>query len=194
MERKELNSRQEQKKKKLKGYFQKGVLGVIAVLVMIKINKILFFLIVFYILGFLGKYIRGAFGLKMFVLDPNLFFYIIIVKFFGIKWLFVFLFLTVIVNDMVTGIFSLGSFLNYVLYHIAPIFAIAIFGNSSMRLYGNIASLIYSSLYFVFRTSFFFPSPLADDPFQVTVKAITSMIFTFLYIVFFGPIFQILLG
>ena len=43
MERKELNSRQEQKKKKLKGYFQKGVLGVIAVLVMIKITKFSFF-------------------------------------------------------------------------------------------------------------------------------------------------------
>jgi hypothetical protein len=167
---------------------------VILVLILLRWNPTLVFLIFFGIFGFLGKYIRGMFGLSMVVLDPNLFFFILIMKFLGVKWLIIFLFITLLSFDIITGIFSPGSLLNYVLYHICVIIPVVLFGNSSMMVYGNIASLFYSVMYIIFRTSFFFPSPLADDPVQVFSKSITSFLFTFLYITFFGPLFSILMA
>ena len=156
---------------------------------MIKINPLLFFFVLFSVLGFLGKWIRGQFGLNMVVLDPNLFFIILVAKFFGFKWLLLYLFFNVIVADVLTNLMSAGSFLNYVLYHIAPLIGIFIFGNMGMMVYGNIASIIYSVGYVFGRTVI-----LPDDPFKVYSKAITSFIFTFLYISFFGPLFELLLN
>jgi len=191
MQRKE----KETKKKKLPiKTLRKIFVLVIIVLILLRWNQTLFFLIFFGIFGFIGKYVRGMFGLSMVVLDPNLFFYILIMKFLGAKWVFIFLFITLLSFDIITGIFSPGSLLNYVLYHVCVIPVVLLFGNSSMMVYGNIASLIYSVLYIIFRTSFFFPSPLADDPVQVFSKALTSFLFTFLYITFFGPLFSILMA
>jgi len=165
-------------------------IGIVIILVLIKLNKTVFFLVFWGILAFLGKYIRGNMGLSMIVLDPNLFSMILIVKFLGIKELVIYLFFTILVADLATNIFSAGSFLNYVLYHFCPIFAIAVFGGTNnMMLYGNIASLMYSVLYVLGRTFL-----LPDDPIKVWVKAITSFTFTFLYITFFGPLFSLLMG
>jgi hypothetical protein len=166
------------------------VIGIvlIIILVLIKLNRTLFFLALFSVLAFAGKIIRGQFGLSMVVLDPLLFSTILISQFMGIKELVVFLFLNVFVADIVSGIFSPGSFLNYVLYHAAPLSGVLIFGGMSMMVYGNIASLVYSVSYAFFRSTL-----LPDDPVKVVAKSITSFIFTFLYITFFGPLFQVVM-
>jgi hypothetical protein len=182
----------EKKKKPQVSLFQrlrKWIFLVIVVLVLIRLNKDFFFLGLFTFLAFAGKIVRSQFGLRMVVLDPLLFCSILIVKFMGIPALLIYLFINVFVADLVSGIFSPGSFLNYVLYHVAPIGGVLILGNLGMMVYGNVASLIYSGAYAFFRTTV-----LPDDPVAVTAKAITSFVFTFLYITFFGPIFQILMA
>jgi hypothetical protein len=171
--------------KKLRNY----AIVLIITLILIKINKTAFFFIFFSVVGFIGNWIRGQFGLKMVVLDPNLFFMILLVEYFGIPMLALFLFVNIFAADLITGIFSAGSFLNYVLYHVCPIVGFLIFGSLGIGIWGNIASLIYSVMYFIFRTKV-----LPDDPIQVISKSITSFVFTFLYIGFFGPLFNLILG
>ena len=181
--------KKKKKTKKLINKIRTIVIVIIIVLILIKINKVVFFFVFFSIFGFLGKWIRGQFGLKMVVLDPNLFFMILMLQFFGIKMLALFLFVNIFSVDLITGIFSAGSFLNYVLYHVCPITAFLLLGGGSMNVWGNVASLLYSVLYVFFRTKV-----LPDDPFQVFSKAITSFIFTFLYIAFLGPLFTLIIG
>ncbi len=183
------------KRKELLNKIKKWGFIILMMIFLIKINKVFFFLGIFTALTFAGKMVRGQLGLSMVVLDPLLFFAVLIVKFMGIKILVVFLFFVVFFADIVSGIFSPGSFLNYVLYHLCPILGVIVFGSftDNMLIYGNIASLIYSVLYVLGRT-FIIP----DDPIQVYAKAITSFVFTFLYITFLGPIlgpiFQILMS
>ncbi|MBN1502383.1 hypothetical protein JW930_02465 [Candidatus Woesearchaeota archaeon] len=156
--------------------------------VFIIINKIFFFMGLFIIATFAGKMIRGQMGLKMVVLDPLLFSAIIITRYFGIKYLFLFLFITVFFADFVSGIFSPGSFANYLLYHLCPILSHLIFSKFSLMFYGNMASIFYSVGYFIVRTTI-----LPDDPFQVISKSMTSVMFTFMYLLFLGPILNIIL-
>lgn len=179
----------EDKKKNYIKKIRNLVILLILVLLMIKINKTVFFFIFFSIFGFLGKWVRSQFGLKMIILDPNLFFMILMLEYFGIKMLVLFLFLNIFAVDLATAIFSIGSFLNYVLYHFCPITAFLLFGSLGINVWGNIASVMYSVLYAFFRRTV-----IPDDPFQVFSKAITNVIFTFLYLTFFGPIFRLILG
>ena len=181
--------RKKEQQKKLINKIRNIVIAIILVLILIKINKVVFFFVFFSIFGFLGKWIRGQFGLKMVVLDPNLFFMILMLQFFGIKMLALFLFINIFSVDLITGIFSAGSFLNYVLYHVCPIAAFLLLSGTKMNVWGNVASFLYSISYVFFRTKV-----LPDDPFQVFSKAITSFIFTFLYLAFFGPLFTLIMG
>jgi hypothetical protein len=183
-----LEKKKEPKKNNIVNNIRKYLILGVLTLFLIKLNKVLFFLVFFSVFGFMGKWIRGQFGLKMVVLDPNLFFMLLIVNFFGIKMLVIYLFFNVLVADLVSGIFTIGSFLNYVLYHVCPIGGYLLFGSFGLTVFGNIASLGYSVLYAFFRTKV-----LPDDPFQVMSKSITSFIFTFLYIAFFGPLFYLIL-
>ncbi len=178
-----------EKRKELFNNIKKWGFIILIVIILIRINKDFFFLGLFTLLAFAGKIVRGQFGLKMVVLDPLMFCCILIVKFLGIKELLIYLFINIFVADMVSGIFSPGSFINYVLYHVCPIVGVLLFGNFNMLIYGSVTALLYSVLYGIARTII-----LPDDPVQVVSKSITSFVFTFLYITFFGPLFQLLMS
>lgn len=161
----------------------------VIILLLIKLNKPVFFIVLFTILAFIGKQIRGQFGLKMVVLDPLIFCAVLLAKFIGFKEAILYIAINTLIVDFITNIASIGTFLNFTLYTLSVSGAVFIFGSLSMGIYGNIASLAYSILYYFFRRYV-----LPDDPVAVTAKSITSFIFTFLYISFFGPLFSIIMG
>jgi len=184
----------EQRKRELKRNIQKIIVILVITLILMKISKKFFFIALFTVFAYIGKEIRGRSGLKMIVLDPLLFCAILVAKFFGIKDVIIFVAINTLIIDFLTFIGSPGTFLNFFLFWISPVVAVVLFGNYSMLFYGTFAGILYAVLYFIFRTSFFLPgNPLADDPFQVISKSITSVIFTFLYITFFGPLFSLLM-
>ena len=96
--------------------------------------------------------------------------------------------LNTLVVDFITNIASEGTFFNFGFYSIACFVGVTLFGNLHMMVYGNIASLIYSVEYVLFR---FFIIP--QDPFGSVAKSVTSFMFTFFYLTFFGPILKILM-
>lgn len=170
--------------------YKKYIFILIAGLILIKLNKTLFFLSLFTILAFIGKFIRGQFGLKMVVLDPLIFCAILLGKFIGLKEAIVYIALNTIIVDFITNIASIGTFLNFFLYTVSTLISIIFFGaTNNMLIYGNIGSLLYSILYYFFRTLV-----LPDDPIAVISKSITSFVFTFLYLSFLGPLFAILMS
>ncbi|MEM3374550.1 MAG: hypothetical protein QXE31_05000 [Candidatus Woesearchaeota archaeon] len=167
---------------------KKFIIPVIVILVLIKLNKTLFFIVFFTLLAFAGKFIRGQFGLKMIVLDPLLFCAIMLAKFIGLKEAIFYVLLNTVIVDFITNLASVGTFLNFFLYTLSAI-SVAFFGNFDMMIYGNIGSLIYSVLYYFFRTFV-----LPDEPFSVIMKSITSFVFTFLYLSFIGPLFALIMA
>jgi len=164
------------------------ILGLIAVLVMLKISKALFFFVVFSILAYILKMIRGKMGLKPVVLDTLHFSTIMIAKYIGIPQAILFVAVNTIILDFITFLASDGTFANFFFYTISSIIAVVVFGNASPLVFGSIAALLYSIAYFLYRTVVI-PNP----PFQVISKCITSFIFTFLYISFFGPLIKLLM-
>jgi len=104
-----------------------------------------------------------------------------------VLWLTIFLFLTVFLADVMAGHFTIGSFLNYFLFHLYPIVGIVLLGNLPMIVYGNFISILYTILYVFIRINF-----LGGDP-TTYVKGVTNIIFVHLYIVFFGPIFELVM-
>ena len=161
----------------------------IIILAMIKVNKPLFFIVLFSIFAFIGKQIRGQFGLKMVVLDPLIFCAVLLARFIGLKEAIIFIAFNTLIVDFITNIASIGTFLNFTLYSISVSTGVLVFGALDMAIYGNFASILYSILYYFFRRYV-----LPDDPIAVTSKSITSFIFTFLYITFFGPLFKLLMS
>ncbi|MEM4397966.1 MAG: hypothetical protein QW757_05080 [Candidatus Woesearchaeota archaeon] len=176
------------KKKTLIKNIKKFIIPVIAVIFLIRLNKSLFFIILFTVFAFIGKHIRGQFGLKMIVLDPLLFCAILLAKFIGLKEAIFYALLNTVIIDFITNLASIGTFLNFFLYSLSTL-SVVFFGNLDMLIYGNIGSLIYSVSYAFFRTTV-----LPDEPFSVMMKSITSFIFTFLYLSFLGPLFSILMA
>ncbi len=164
------------------------LIALIFILVGLLINKKLFIMSMFVLLTFVGKIVRGQFGNSMIMFDPLVFFSILLMKFWGFSSLFLFLFLTVFLADAIAGNFTAGSFLNYFLFHICPLIGITLFGNLSMMVYGNFSAILYSAVYVPIRVKF-----LGGDPVQTMVKAVTNIVFVYLYIAFLGPIFEILM-
>lgn len=177
------------KKQKLINNIKKILVILILVLILIKVNKAIFFVGLFSVFAFLGKQIRGLYGLKLIVLDPLLFCAILLGQFIGLKWMVIFIALNTLIVDFATNIASEGTFANFFLYSGSVALGVSVFGGlNNMMIYGNIASLCYSLTYLFFRTSVIPKSPMETIP-----KIVTSFIFTFLYMTFFGPIFKILM-
>ena len=164
------------------------VITLIAVLIMLKINKTIFFLVVFSVLAYFLKFVRGKFGLKPVILDTLHFSTIMIAKYIGIPQAILFVAFNTIIIDFLTFLASDGTFANFFFYCISSILGVVIFGNASPVVFGSVAALIYSILYFLYRTVVI-PNP----PFEVISKCITSFIFTFLYLSFFGPLIKLLM-
>ncbi len=165
-----------------------SIIAIIAILLLIKISKTIFFIVVFSILAYVLKLVRGKFGLKPVVLDTLHFSTIMISKYIGIPQAVLFVAINTIVIDFLTFIASDGTFANFFFYVFSSIFGVLVFDNTSSVVFGSVAALIYSILYFLYRT-FVIPNP----PFQVISKCTTSFIFTFLYLSFFGPLVKLLM-
>ncbi len=164
------------------------VLVLIAVLVMLKINKTLFFMVIFSVLAYLGKYIRGMFGLKLIVLDPLHFSAIMMANYIGIKEAVFFVALNTLIVDFATSIASDGTFANFFLYSGSAIISVILLGGTSPVIFCTAASAIYAIGYFIYRT--FVPT---QPHFEIISKCITNVIFTFLYSSFFGRLVQLLM-
>jgi len=183
------NQNNKTKNKKLLNNIKKILVVLIVVLVMIKLNKAIFFVGLFSIFAFLGKQIRGMYGLKLVVLDPLLFCAIMIGQFLGLKWVVIYIGLNTLIVDFVTNIASEGTFANFFLYSGSVALGVGLLGSlNNMMIYGNIASLSYSLTYYLFRTYVIPKSPMETIP-----KIVTSFVFTFLYMTFFGPLFKLLM-
>jgi hypothetical protein len=170
--------------KKIRNYL---ILGII-VLVGYLINKRVFLMAIFIVVTTLGKVIRQQIGNSMLMFDPLVFFSILIMKYWGFTYLLMFLFITVFVADAIAGHLTPGSFINYGLFHICPVIAYLIFGKTSLLVYGMITCVLYSVSYTFCRTVL-----LPDDPVAVYSKAITNVVFVFLYLSFFGPLFALVM-
>jgi hypothetical protein len=160
----------------------------IVLLVGYSFNKKLFLMAIFIVVTTIGKVVRQQVGNSMIMFDPLVFFSILIMKFWGFTYLLIFLFITVFIADAIAGHLTIGTFLNYALFHICPLFAFLILGKLPLIVYGTVTAIIYSIAYAFLRTQV-----LPDDPIAVYSKAITNVIFVFLYITFLGPIFQLIM-
>ncbi len=177
------------KKNKAAEFLKKWGLPILGILLLIKINKTYFFLILFSILTYIGKYIRGMFGLKLVVLDPLHFCAIMVAKHIGLKEAIILVAINTIIVDFATQIASDGTFANFFLFGGSAIFSVAILGSTNVVLYSCFAALLYSIGYYIYRA--FVPT---QPSFEVVSKCITSFVFTFLYSSFFGPLFGLLMG
>jgi hypothetical protein len=170
--------------KKIRNYL---ILGLV-VLVGYLINKKVFLMAIFIVVTTVGKILRQQIGNSMLMFDPLVFFSILIMKYWGFSYLLLFLFVTVFFADAIAGHLTPGSFINYGLFHVCPIIAYVIFGKLSLLVYGMITCVFYSVSYVFFRTVV-----LPDDPIAVYSKAITNVVFVFLYLSFFGPLFALIM-
>ncbi|MEK6916771.1 MAG: hypothetical protein AABW92_03425 [Nanoarchaeota archaeon] len=171
-------------KNKLRNYMIIGLIVLIGYL----INKKFFLMFIFIALTTVGKIVRQKFANSMFMFDPLVFFSILIMKYWGFSYLFFYLFVTVFLADAIAGHLTEGSFLNYFLFHFCPFIAYVFFGKFSLAVFGNVTAILYSVIYFFLRVNF-----MGGDPFSTGVKAITNIIFVFLYISFLGPIFNVII-
>jgi len=128
------------------------------------------------------------FGLKLIVLDTLHFSAIMTAKYLGIKEAILLVAINTLIIDFLTFIATDGTFANFFIYSFTSVFAVSVFGNLNVMIFGSVAALMYSFLYFFYRQ--LVPS---QAPFEVITKCITSFIFTFLYCSFFGPILGILM-
>ena len=181
--------KRDEKRKALIKKLRNILIVLVFLIALIKFRKALFFIVIFTIVAYIGKYIRGMFGLKMVVLDPLHFSAIMMAKFIGIKEAIIFVAINTLIIDFITFIASDGTFANFFFYAGSSALAVMIFGNTNMLIYGSIAALIYSVSYFLYRT-LVIPNP----PFEVISKCITSFIFTFLYLSFIGPLLAIFMS
>ncbi len=176
------------KKNNLTYILKKFGIPLILILVLIKINKTFFFLALFSILTYIGKYIRGMFGLKLVVLDPLHFCTIMVAKHIGLKEAIILVAINTLIVDFATSIASDGTFANFFLYSGSAVLSVFLFGNLNPVVFSSIAGILYSIGYYIYRT--LVPT---QPSFEVVSKCITSFIFTFLYSSFFGPIFGIIM-
>ena len=167
---------------------RKYLLIAIVVIIAYVLNKKLFLMILFIFATTAGKMVRGQIANNMLMFDPLVFFSILMMKFWGFKYLLLYLFITVFVADLLSGGFSIGSFLNYALFHLCPLIGYVLFGRFSLFIYGNFVAILYSALYVPIRTKF-----LGGDPIATTVKGVTNVIFVYLYLVFLGPVFELIM-
>jgi hypothetical protein len=161
---------------------------IVIILVLIKINKTLFFLIIFSVLTYLGKYIRGMFGLKLVVLDPLHFCTIMTANYLGIKEAIILVAINTIIVDFATQIASDGTFANFFLFSSSAVASVFLLGNMNAVVYCSFAGLLYAVGYYIYRT--IVPTQAS---YEVISKCVTSFMFTFLYSSFFGPLMKILM-
>ncbi len=152
------------------------------------INPKTLILAIFIIGTVVGKMLRAQIADNMFMFDPLVFFSILLMYHWGFKYLILFLFITVFVADALAGKISSGSLLNYFLFHFCPLVSFFIFGRLGIAVMGNVSAIMYSVLYGYIRINF-----LAGDPIATTIKAVTNVIFVFLYISFFAPVFALIM-
>lgn len=182
------SNRTEKKKKKgldtekLKRW---GLYALIMLVLLFTLKKV-FLIILFTLLTFLGKEMRTALNINFMMFDPLVFFSILILKYMDFLSFIIFLFITVFLADAKAGNFTPGSFLNYFLFNICPIVGLFVFPNNLMA-YGMFTAVLYSLLYAPIRVNF-----LSGDPFQTWAKAITNIVFVYLYLVFLGPLFELI--
>jgi hypothetical protein len=161
---------------------------IIVVLLLMKFSKAWFFIVIFSILAYQLKMIRGKFGLKLVVLDTLHFTAIMLAKYVGYKEAVLFVLFNTVIVDMVTFLASDGTFANFFLYSISTVVSVFFFGNN-LLLCSVVAALMYSLGYYGYRV--IVPS---QAPFEVISKCITSLLFTFLYASFFGPLLGLIMS
>lgn len=175
-------------KKKIKK-IRNLVIFLIFLLIVIKLNKTVFFFTIFSVIAYIGKYIRGMFGLKMVVFDPLHFFTIMIARFIGIKEAILYVAVNTLIIDFLTFIASDGTFANFFFYSGTSVLSVMLFGNLNIVIYVGFAGIMYSILYFLYRTLV-----VPNAPFEVISKCITSLLFSVLYASFLGPLLAILMS
>jgi hypothetical protein len=187
-----MNQKKPQEKKPLFGLDSNKIRNYliisIVILVGYLINKQFFLMAIFIIVTTISKILRQQIGNSMIMFDPLVFFSILITKYWGFSYLFLFLFFTVFFADAFAGHITPGTFINFGLFHICPLISYFIFGKMSLFIYGNVTSVLYSIVYAFFRTKI-----LPDDPVAVYSKAITNVVFVFLYLSFLGPLFALIM-
>ncbi|MEM2131204.1 MAG: hypothetical protein QXR96_01645 [Candidatus Woesearchaeota archaeon] len=154
--------------------------------VFLRISKTIFFISIFTFIAYQLKLFRGRYGLKMVVLDTLHFSAVVIAAYIGLKEAIIFVLINTIIIDFLTFIASDGTFANFFFYSISTVIGVFLFGKTNIVLAGTIAAIIYAVLYYIYRT-YIVPNPFFD----VISKCITSIIFTFLYTVFFAPLLKI---
>lgn len=162
---------------------------IILILILLKINKTLFYISFFTFLAYQLKMIRGRFGLKIVVLDTLHFSAVMIGRFIGIKEAVIFILINTIIVDFVTFLASDGTFANFFFYSGSTIIAVFLFGKSNIILCSAVAGLLYSGAYYFYRTFV-----VANAPLDVISKCITSFLFTVLYTSFFGPLMTLIMS
>ncbi|MBT4352552.1 hypothetical protein HOD20_08515 [archaeon] len=170
-----------------KSKIKKILLYLLVSLVLFLTFKKGFLMVLFIVLTFIGKTMRTALGINFVMFDPLVFFAILIIKYMDIMSFFIFLFLTVFLADANAGNLTAGSLLNYVLFNLCPLISYFFLKNASLMVFGMVTAFLYSGLMIPIRIK-----PLAGDPFQTTAKGITNIIFVYLYIIFLGPVFELI--
>ncbi|MFH2020753.1 MAG: hypothetical protein ABIJ34_05025 [archaeon] len=165
------------------------LIGLVVLLAIIKINKTVFFILVFSVLTYLGKQIRGMFGLKMVVLDPLHFSAIMMVRYIGVKEAIILVAFNTLIVDFATAIATDGTFANFFLFSSSAIISVTLLGGAAPVVFCTFAGLLYSIGYFMYRSVV-----RTQSQFEVVSKVTTSFIFTFLYGSFIGPLLGLLMS
>ncbi len=152
------------------------------------INKKFFLMVVFMAITLVLKQMRQAMGMAMLMFDPLNFLAAAIVHYWGIGDLVIFLFFSVFMADAIAGGLSPGSFLNYFLFHIDPILSNFLLGGINFTVMAVAAQVMYAAIYTPVRINY-----LGGAPFDTTSKAITNILFTYLYCVFFGDLMALIM-
>ena len=181
--------KEQKNKKSILAKIRNIVIVLALMLLLIKLNKNLFFMVVFSLLAYAGKQIRNMFGLKLVVLDPLHFSAIMMAKYIGFKEAIILVAINTLIVDLVTSLASDGTFANFFLFSASAVVSVMLLGNTNVVLYCTAAALMYSVGYYYYRV--LVPS---QAPFEVVSKCITSFVFTFLYSSFFGPLLGLLMS
>jgi hypothetical protein len=177
------------KKKSQEKKIKLAIFAILGIILLIKLSKGLFFIIIFTYITYMGKQIRGAYGLKMVVLDPLIFCSVLLATYVDLKSAVIFILLNTIIIDFITNIASEGTFFNFVFFSIGTLVGVGLFSNLGLMISGTISAFLYSLMYWSFRT-FVIPNP----PHEVISKVVTSFMFTFFYLTMLGPLFNLIMS
>ncbi|MBU0756682.1 MAG: hypothetical protein KKF44_01335 [Nanoarchaeota archaeon] len=168
--------------------YKKHMLYGFIFIILFFLNKKFFLLVFFILTTTIGKQVRQMVGNSMIMLDPLTFYCTLIIYYWSVSDLFLFLFITVFVADMIANHLTSGSFINYFLFLVSPLAANFMFHNLGIMMVGVMSQVFYASMYIPIRIKV-----IPDDPVAVMSKSLTNILFVYLYIMMLGPIFGLLM-